>query len=60
MKHKNLLLLVFFLSSFVFQQVQAGATIPSVRKPSEMNAAPAKAPPKKNGGASLSKVPLLS
>jgi hypothetical protein len=37
MKHKNILLIVFFLTLFVFQQVQAGATVPTTGRPSEMN-----------------------
>jgi len=41
MKQKNTLLIVFFLTLFVFQQVQAGATIPSVERPSQVNPAPA-------------------
>jgi hypothetical protein len=40
MKHKNILLIVFLLTLFVFQQVQAGATMPSAEKPSQINAAP--------------------
>jgi hypothetical protein len=40
MKHKNFLLVAFFLTLFVFQQVQAGATIPS-NKTSLINVAPA-------------------
>lgn len=40
MKHKNILLVVFFLSLFVFQQVQASATIPSLERPSQIIAAP--------------------
>ena len=38
MKRKNLLLIVFFLSLFVSQQVQAGENLPSAGKLSEMNA----------------------
>lgn len=41
MKHKNILLVAFFLTLFVFQQVQAGATIPLLENPSQINAAPA-------------------
>ena len=40
MKRKNILLVVFFLTLFVFQQVQAGGIMPSVANPS-MNSAPA-------------------
>ena len=29
MRHKKLLLLVFFLTLFVFQQVQAGGSLPA-------------------------------
>jgi len=43
MKYKNILLVVFFLTLFVFQQVQAGATIPSAENPSQINAVPANA-----------------
>jgi hypothetical protein len=32
MKHKNILLIVFLLTLFVFQQVQATATMPSAEK----------------------------
>jgi hypothetical protein len=40
MKHKNILLVVFFLSLFIFQQAQAGGTIPSVGKnPPQINLA---------------------
>ena len=41
MKYKNILLIVFFLTLFVFQQVQAGATILSLENLSQINAAPA-------------------
>ncbi|MBI2759272.1 MAG: hypothetical protein HYX49_11410 [Chloroflexi bacterium] len=37
MKRKNMLLVVFFLALFVFQQVQAGGNLPSTGRPSEMN-----------------------
>ena len=37
MKHKNILLVVFFLTMFVFQQVQAEANLPTTGKPSQMN-----------------------
>lgn len=40
MKRKNIMLLVFFLTLFVFQQAQAGGTMPSVANPS-INLAPA-------------------
>jgi len=40
MKHKNILLVVFFLTLFVFQQVQAGETMPS-NNPPQINPAPA-------------------
>jgi len=39
MKRKNILLLAFFLTLFVFQQAQAGGTMPSVANPS-INSAP--------------------
>lgn len=42
MKHKRTLLIVFFLTLFVFQQVQADATPPSAKNPSQINALPAK------------------
>jgi hypothetical protein len=42
MNRKNILLVVFFLTLFVFQQAQAAATRPSVTNPS-MNSAPANA-----------------
>jgi hypothetical protein len=38
MKHKNTLLVVFFLTLFVSQQVQAGATTPFAEKPLQINA----------------------
>jgi len=38
MKRKNILLIVFVLTLFVFQQVQAGGIMPSARKKSETNA----------------------
>jgi peptidoglycan hydrolase-like amidase len=41
MKHRNILLVVFFLTLFVFQQAQAGATIPPLEYPSQINVAPA-------------------
>jgi len=44
MKYKKMLLVVFFLTLFVFQQVQAGATIPPVENPSQINLASANAP----------------
>jgi hypothetical protein len=44
MKHKKLLLLVFLITLFVFQQVQAGATIPSKENPSQVSFAPPYAP----------------
>jgi len=44
MKYKNILLVVFFLTLFVFQQVQAGATIPSAENPSQIGFAPANTP----------------
>jgi hypothetical protein len=47
MKYKKILLVIFFLTLFVFQQVQAGATLPSKEKTSPNNVVPAKAPPKK-------------
>jgi len=37
-KRKNMLLIVFMLTLFVFQQVQAGGIMPSAGKNSEMNA----------------------
>ncbi len=42
MKHKNILLVVFFLTLFVFQQVQASTIIPPVKNPYSINAAPAR------------------
>jgi len=39
MKHKNILLVVFFLTLFVFQQVQAGETMPP-NNPPQINPAP--------------------
>jgi len=41
MKHRRILLIVFFLALFVFQQVQAGGTMPLAEKPPRINAAPA-------------------
>ena len=43
MKHKNILLVAFFLSLFVFQQVQAGAVAPIAKNPAQINPAPANA-----------------
>jgi hypothetical protein len=39
MKHKNISLVVFFLTLFVFQQVQAGSTMPLAENLSQINAA---------------------
>ncbi len=44
MKHKNFVLITFFLTLFVFQQVQAGATMPPKENPSQVSFAPAYAP----------------
>jgi hypothetical protein len=44
MRYKKLLLLVFFLTLFVFQHVQAGATMPPKENPSQISLAPAYAP----------------
>jgi hypothetical protein len=44
MKHKNFLLITFFLTLFVFQQVQAGATMPPKENLSQVSFAPAYAP----------------
>lgn len=41
MKHKKLLLVVFFLTLFVFQQVQAGGIMPIMGNPQQINSAPA-------------------
>lgn len=44
MKHKNILLIVFLLTLFVFQQVQASATMPSAEKmPDQKSAVPSTA-----------------
>jgi len=40
MKRKNILLVVFFLTLFVFQQVQAGGAMPSIGNPRQINVAP--------------------
>jgi hypothetical protein len=37
MKHKNILLVAFVLSLFVFQQVQAGAITPFAKNPLQTN-----------------------
>lgn len=37
MKHKNILLVMFFLTLFVFQQVQAGESMPLAEKSSGVN-----------------------
>ncbi len=44
MKHKNFLLVTFFLTLFAFQQVQAGAIMPPKENPSQISFAPAYAP----------------
>lgn len=44
MRHNKLLLLVFLLTLFVFQQVQAGATMPPKEDPSQNSLAPVYAP----------------
>jgi hypothetical protein len=44
MKHKNFLLVTFFLTLFVFQQVQAGETMPPKGNPSQVSFAPPYAP----------------
>jgi hypothetical protein len=44
MKYKKILLVVFFLTLFIFQQVRAGAIVPSADNPSQVNLAPANAP----------------
>jgi len=44
MKHKKFLLVTFLLTLFVFQQVQAGATMPPTENPSQVSLAPAYAP----------------
>jgi hypothetical protein len=44
MKYKNILLVVFFLSLFVFQQAQASAKRPLVENPSGINLSPASIP----------------
>jgi hypothetical protein len=41
MKHKNILLVVFFLTLFIFQQAQAGGTVPIMGDPLQVNVAPA-------------------
>jgi hypothetical protein len=43
MKHKKILLIVFFLTLFIFQQVQASATIPQTENPFQINPAPVSA-----------------
>jgi len=43
MKHKNILLVVFFLTLFVFQQVQADGIVPIVGNSHEIDAAPVSA-----------------
>ena len=43
MKHKKIVLVVFFLTLFVFQQVQAGGTVPPVKNISQMNVDPSNA-----------------
>lgn len=44
MKHKNILLVVFFLTLFVFQQVRAEATVSLKENPSQISFAPPYAP----------------
>jgi hypothetical protein len=44
MRYKKFLLLVFVLTLFVVQQVQAGTILPSAKDPSQINFAPANAP----------------
>ena len=41
MKHKKILLIVFFLTLFVFQQVKASGIIPPTENPPQINLAPA-------------------